>query len=56
MKMRCESSLVMFTTAVCVLFFIKIFQKFGMIFRKIVEAGGGGDFRRSKQSKYEKEQ
>ena len=44
----------MLITAVCVLFLIKIFQRFGMIFRKIVE--GGGDVRRSKQSKYEKEQ
>ena len=43
----------MLITAVCVLFLIKIFQRFGMIFRKIVE---GGDVRRSKQSKYEKEQ
>ena len=40
MKMGCESSLVMFTTAVCVLFLIKIFQRFGMIFRKIVEGEG----------------
>ena len=36
---RCESSLVMFITVVCVLFLIKIFQRFGMIFRKIVEGG-----------------
>ena len=37
---RCESSLVMFITVVCVLFLIKIFQRFGMIFRKIVEGEG----------------
>ena len=29
---RCESSLVMFITVVCVLFLIKIFRRFGMIF------------------------
>lgn len=39
--LRCESSLVMLITTVCVLFLIKIFQRFGMIFRKIVEGGGG---------------
>ena len=49
---RCESSLVMFITVVCVLFLIKIFQRFGMIFFFC----GGGDVRRSKQSKYKKEQ
>ena len=51
MKMRCESSLVMFTTAVCVLFLIKIFQRFGMIFRKIVEAGGGGGISEGQNNK-----
>ena len=51
-KMR--KPLVMLITAVCVLFLIKIFQRFGMIFRKIVEGEGMSEGQNNQS--YEKEQ